>query len=139
MPVSFRIFPNRGLVYVRYEGDATVTDSTAAFQTYMAHPDCRPGQNQLVDLSRVTSIENDYAKLMKLQAMKAEVFAAGGTETLVVYYAPTPLTLKLARIIERPWEIVPGVIPIVVQTEDEALSILGQRENAFGALLADAA
>lgn len=139
MPVNFQILPDRGLVYVRYEGATTTSDSIAAFQTYKSDPECQPGQNQLVDLSNVTGIEQEYGKLMCLQAMKTEVFAAGETETLIVYYAPNPIALKLAHILERPWEVVPGVVPIITQSEAETLSILGQRETSFDALLSQTA
>lgn len=139
MSVSFRIFPRRGLVYVRYTGFARLQDTFAAFGEYMQHPDCRPGQKQLVDLSEVTGFEPDYAELLKLQAMKADIFAAGGGETLIAYYAPNDAVLRMAELVVRSWEDVPGVVPLVMQTEAEALAVLGQREDSFAALMAQTA
>lgn len=138
MAVSFRIFPERGLVFVRYEGTARVTDTSAVFAQYMQHPHFRPGQKQLVDLGGLSDMDADFPELMKLQAHKADAFLAGLSETLVVYHAPTELTLKMARFVERSWDDVPGVVPIVVQHEEEALSLLGMQERSFGELLARA-
>lgn len=136
MPVSFRIFPNRGLVYVRYEGEANFENSSTVFEQYTRHPDCRPGQKQLLDLSRLTGIITSYPDLMKLQARKADLFITGHSETLIVYYAPTEIARRVANIMERTWDNVPGVVPLVVEQEEQALSLLGQTERSLGELMA---
>lgn len=138
MPVQFHIFKRRGLVYVRYDGFAWVAETLRAFGAYAQHPDCRPGQKQLVDLSGVTGFERNYAELFKLQALKADVFNAGASQTLVAYYAPTPEVFAMARLIERSWEPFPSVVSLVQQTEADALALLGQRETSFADLLESA-
>ena len=72
MPIDVRILPKRGLVYVRYEGGISVPETAEAFGAYMQHPDMRPGQKQLIDLTRVTDWDRDFAGLMRLQAGKAD-------------------------------------------------------------------
>ncbi|MCA0871991.1 hypothetical protein LCL97_14220 [Seohaeicola saemankumensis] len=139
MPVSFRILPNRGLVYVRYEGFAKLDDSFAAFAEYAQHPDRKPGQKQLVDLEQITGMEKDYAKLMALQAAKADTYVEGGAQTLLVYYAPNELSYGMARMILRSWEPIRSVVPVIQQTEAGALEILGQREHSFAEMLAQTA
>ena len=47
MSVTFRIFPEYGLVYVRYGRTANVPDARQAFQAYLKHPDFRLGQKHL--------------------------------------------------------------------------------------------
>lgn len=131
MPVSFQIFPERGLVYVRYEGFAVLDESFQVFEAYAAHPDFRPGQKQLVDLSRITGMERDYVKLFALQARKADVFLAAGVQTLLVYYAPTKPALALAESVLKSWEPSGAVIPLVQENEVEVLQLLGQPERSF--------
>ncbi|WP_323782098.1 hypothetical protein [Thalassovita sp.] len=135
MSVSFRIIPPQGLVFVRYEGTITAAESFAAFNDYAHHPDCRPGQKQLVDLARVTGFDEDFPKLMELQARKADVFLAEGTQTLAVYHAPSPATHKIAQMIQRSWEPFPGVIAVIQENEADALSILGMQMTSFEQLL----
>ena len=136
--IDFRILPARGLVYVRYEGVIHFADTARAFETYMNHPDMRPGQKQLVDLARVTDWDRDYAWLLKLQASKADAFMGARHEILFVYYAPTEHTQMMARMVLRSWDDVPGVIPLLHETEAGALDVLGQPEKTFDALLQSA-
>jgi len=137
MPVAFRILPRSGLVYVRFEGRLLIDEIMDAFQEYTRHPDARPAQKQLVDLSRVTSISWDYVKLMKLQALKAGYFCGRDSQTLKVYYCPTKLSLRISKVILRSWDGVSPVVPILQQHEDGALSVLGLRQDCVSNLLAD--
>ena len=138
MPVSFRILKNHGLVYVRYEGVATMEETMSVFAEYAQHPDCRPGLKQLVDLSQMTKVAFDFPKLMEMQARKADVFMSGAAETLMVYLAQSPEAISVSKSILRSWEPFPWVVPVVVEDEAEALSILGLREGTITALLAEA-
>jgi len=138
MPIDFKILPERGLVYIRYAGVITFPETAQAFGRYMQHPDMRPGQKQLVDLARVSDWERDFSGLLKLQASKADAFLGSGHETHFVYYAPTELTQAMARMILRSWEDVPGVIPLLQETEADALHVLGQPETTIDALLQNA-
>lgn len=135
MPVTFTILPERGLVFVRYTGFAWLDESFEAFGRYAAHPDFRPGQKQLVDLSGVTGVETDYVRLFALQARKADEFVGNGTQTLLVYYAPNPIAMELAESAVRSWEPSGAVIPLIQVDEHEALKLLGQPERSFDDLL----
>ncbi|TDE40371.1 hypothetical protein E1B25_05320 [Antarcticimicrobium sediminis] len=136
MSVSFRIFPDRGLAFVRYTGFVRMEDTLTAFADYARDPDCKPGQKQLVDLSKITGYEPDFTKMMQVQANKADVFAAEGAETLMVYYAPNKLTQDLARLALRSWEPFDSVVALIQEDEAHALELLGQPERAFDALWA---
>lgn len=131
MSVSFRIFPERGLVFVRYAGFARLQETLEAFGRYAADPDCRPGQKQLVDLSGVTGFEPDFTKLMEIQARKADVFAAEGVETLMVYFAPDKASKEIAQLALRSWEPFDFVIALVQEDEAQALELLGQPERSL--------
>ncbi len=135
MSVSFRIFPRRGLVYVRCEGVVRVPETMAALEDYFRHPEFRPGQRQLVDLAPVTGIDVDFVDLMKLQARKAEAFYGGRSDTLVVYHVPTSLPLEMVRMVNQSWEGIDGVVVALMQTEEDALAALGQPEGSFAELM----
>ncbi|WP_299145095.1 hypothetical protein [uncultured Tateyamaria sp.] len=138
MPVIFRIFPDRGLVVVRYSGLAAIDDTMAATQAYTAHPHYAPGQKQLVDLSGVTGYEKDYVRFMMMQASKAGRFANAGIQSLVVYIAPTPIAQEMSALFIRSWDDVDAVVPMVQHSESEALALLGQPETTVDALLTPA-
>ncbi len=138
MPVTFRILNSRALVYVRYEGFASLQDSFDAFAAYARHPDCHPGQRQFVDLTAITGVERNFVKIMELQAVKAEVFVAHGQQTLVAYYAPSDLARNAAALAARAWDGVSGVVARIFDTEEAALAFLGQAETRVADLVAKA-
>jgi hypothetical protein len=136
--VSFHILPDRGLVYVEYVGKVDVAETSQVFGAYMRHPDYRRGQKQLVDLSAANGWEKDYTRLMALQAQKAEALFDPAHETLFVYHAPTEQTRAIAHIVLRSWDGVGSVVPLIIETESEALAVLGQPETSFADLLQSA-
>jgi hypothetical protein len=136
--LSYRIFLDRGLVYVRYGSRVDFSDSGALFAAYTRDPDFRPGQKHLVDFSAVTDIDTDYARLLAVQAAKADAFVFPTGETLMVYFAPTPETDRVARWALRTWEGVNGVVVRVLNDEAAALSFLGQPEESFADLFESA-
>ncbi|WP_071675329.1 hypothetical protein [Nioella nitratireducens] len=135
MPVSFRIFPKRGLVLVRYWGRVTLEESARAFGCYASDPEFRPGQDQLVDLSGVTAFEKDYLRFMAMQAEKAEILLASGARTLLVFYAPSAVSREIAETTMRSWEPSDKLVPMMQEDEADALALLGQRETRIEDLL----
>lgn len=138
MPAAFQILPQLGLVYVRYSGIMLVEDSLAAFGAYARHPDARPGQRHLIDLSRITDMERDFARIMQLQAAKGENLAQREAETLMVYFANTPISRRAAALAKNSWSEEHGVIALVQETEAASCEALGLPFRTFDALdLAD--
>lgn len=135
MPATFEIIPQHNLVYVRYSGSMLVEDSLKAFGAYTQHPDARPGQRHLVDLSRITDMERDFARIMQLQATKGAQLAMREVETLMVYFANTPLSLRAAALAKNGWSASQGVIAIVQEREDAALAALGVPHQSVDELL----
>ena len=129
MPVSYTILDQHGLVLVTYEGPLRIEETLEIFERYTCDPGYRPGQKQLVDLSRVTTIETDFPRLMAMQARKADTFLNGAEQTLLVYLAPPGPGQRLARQIIRSWEPFQGIVVRIVETEAEALEILGLPES----------
>lgn len=136
MALDFYIFPDRGLVVVRYYGHATIDDTLAATKAYLAHPDYSAGQKQLVDMTQITGFDKDYVRFMNMQAAKAERLAGAGVQSLAVYVAPTPVSQDISAMFIKSWADVDQVVALVQHSEAEALAILGQSETTIDAMLA---
>lgn len=139
MPATFQILPQHNLVYVRYSGMMLVEDSLRAFGAYATHPDARHGQRHLIDLSRITDMERDYARIMQLQALKGATLAMRETETLMVYFANTPLSLMAAAMAKNGWSDTYGVVAIVLKRENQVLNALGLPFESFDQFLTTSA
>ena len=135
MPVEFTIFPERGLVVVRFSGYATVNDTSVATQAYITHPDYAAGQKQLVDMGSITGYEKDYVQFMNMQASKTERLVCSGLQSLVVYIAPTAISRELSELFIRSWIEVDAVVPLIQHSEADALSFLGQPEETLDNLI----
>jgi len=135
MPVTFQILTERSLVYVNMSGLVSADESFEVFGEYVQHKDYRPPQNQLIDMSDVTDVDQNFPKLMEMQAQKADAMVGGETETLLVYLAPTDVAFALASTILKSWQGLDGVIARVARTEEQALDILGQREKTVNDLV----
>ncbi|GGD34058.1 hypothetical protein [Sinisalibacter lacisalsi] len=133
--MQVRILPEIGLVYVRYSSWMSIDESGAAFAEYLAHPDFRLGQKQLIDLTEVTEWDRDFTKLLALQARKADVFHQPPHSTLLAMIAPTPKARTLANWVSRSWDQVDTVAYLVAETEAEALELLGIRAERIDELL----
>lgn len=136
MPVDVHILAQRGIVYVRYSGHITLSESRDAFHGYLAHPDCRPGQRHLVDLGRITSAEQDHLGMMQLQADKATLLKSLGVETFMVFLAPTPELRALAHHFLRAWDGIEHIVGRILTDEEHALQVLGQPETSIAEMLA---
>ena len=135
MSASYRILPRQGIVYVRYEGTIILDEVEEIFAQYRHDPEAHPGQKQLVDLSRVTALEPDFAKLMRMQADKAGVLPSPVSPMIMVLYAPTEIALEIGRILVAPWKDVPGMIASLQVDEVGVLSILGETTESLATLL----
>ncbi len=135
MSISFQILRDHGTVYVRYEGLARTAETLQAFAAYVAHPDYRPGQRQLVDLSGVTGFDRDFTSLLKVQAIKADQFAGQAGQTLIAYFAPGRAAQEIAAIVLRSWEGVHHVAARILDDEAAALAFLGLPKPRIADLL----
>lgn len=136
MSVSFKIFPDRGLVVVTYQGEADTNETMRAFAEYTAHPDFQPGHKQLIDLTQITGYKNDFVRLMEMQAIKAQSIVGNGMETLMVYLAPTAISQSMGTMITKSWDDVDDVVPLIQHSAAEALALLGQPETTMADLMA---
>lgn len=135
MPLSFRFVSARGLVFVRYEGYATVAETERALEAFGADPQARPGLSHLIDLADITGFEPDFVGLMAMQARKASLFVDADHASLVVYHAPGRLAREMAAPIRHSWDGLDAISVRILETEAECLDVLGQPERSFAALL----
>lgn len=135
MPITVQIISEHNLVYVRYTGAMLVSETAAALTEFAKHPLAGPGLRHLVDLTRLTELDRDYAKFMEIQAKKVETMAGHGIETFMVYYANTPLGLQAAKMGKNGWTPESGVVAIVLEDEDHALHALGLPYDSIATML----
>ncbi|MCB1351076.1 MAG: hypothetical protein KDK11_21445 [Maritimibacter sp.] len=127
MPISYSIMSDRDLALVVYEGEINAAERSQVISEVVRHRNFRPDQMHLIDLSGVTGWE----PALESAVMPGEVrrdWMRQARETLCVYYAPTEPGQALAAILVRAWDGIPGVVPLVLDDEAEALAILGQTE-----------
>lgn len=139
MPVSFDIFPQRGLVIARFTGHVLLADCISSAKAYSEHPDFRPGQNQLVDFTGVTSYERDVVKMLEMMAKLPEHLLRPGFEPLIIHLAPHDIALQMANFTRRSTEEMDNMAFKIAATEAEALDILGQPERRLSDLYANPA
>ncbi|WP_407492900.1 hypothetical protein [Pseudooceanicola sp. MF1-13] len=134
MPLKYAIHGDLNLVYVRYWGVTNVAETMEVFGQYSADPEYHPDQRHLVDLREVVEYERSFPELMKLQARKADTVTRSRAPTMMVYHAPTRISLTMARSILKSWDGLGAVVGRIAQSEAEALSMLGVDEENFANL-----
>ena len=139
MPITVDILSQHNLVYVRYSGIMRVSETAEAFAEFAENPEARPGQRHLVDMTRLTDYDRDFPKFMELQAAKIETLAGHGVETFIVYLATTPVGRRAATIGRNGWPEGCGVVAVIQDSEEAALSSLGLPYTSITAMLNDGA
>lgn len=129
MPVTFHVYRHRGFVLARFSGHILLEDCLASAQAYAQHPDANPHQNQLIDLSGMTSYERDFVKIISAMAKLPDHLLAPGAEPMIIYIAATPVAQEVVGFIIRSFDGTMPAIVRVTETEEQALEILGQAER----------
>ncbi|WP_197915886.1 hypothetical protein [Thiosulfatihalobacter marinus] len=124
MPVTFRILPTHSLAYVRFSGQVDLRETFAEFDNYTRHPDFRPHQSQLIDLTEVRDYERDFSRIMELQAHQTEAFLGGKTPVHLIFVAPDDVTQSMAMAALRSWNNLHAVVPLVLPSLAQACEVL---------------
>lgn len=125
MPVDYRILPEHYLVYFRIAGWLDIAEGIRVSDTFLAAPDYRKGMRRLLDLSTMTGWERDFTSIMKEQAQHLDHFDDPQRPTLIVVLARNKEAMSFAHAIRAPWESTGRALVVIVQTEAEALTVLG--------------
>ena len=134
MPVTFQIYPSRSVVLARFTGHILLEDCLSSAKAYSEHPDANPMQNQLIDLSGITSYEADFVKMMSTMAQLPDHLLRQGAEPMIVYISSTKVSQEITTKVLRSMSGVAGVVVRVAEDEAQALEILGLAERSLGAL-----
>ncbi len=138
MPVTFAIMPHRQLILFTYFGRVTIDEASEIVAQCARHPEYRPWLRQLCDVSGVTSVEQNFVSLLKMQAKFVETLQPDGHDLIVVFYAPTAVGKSMAEMARKSWEGLNSVIVMVQPNEAETLGMLGLREKSLPELLQSA-
>lgn len=131
MPVAFEILPSLNLVHVRYDGFADLASTAKAAEACSQHPDFQPDLPHYFDLSGATGFEHDFVGFFAMQAKLAEMYTPFGSELFVVFNAPDGPAREMAELARKSWDGVPQIVLRIVQTEAEALALLGLSPTAL--------
>lgn len=129
MSISFQILHDRGVVLAKLTGRVLMQDCLSAAAAYARHPEARPTQPLLIDLSAVTGHETDYVKILQAMARLPDYLWHRGTERLVVCLAPHAQSRQISAAAARAILEIPEGIARIAQTEADALEILGLPER----------
>lgn len=129
MSISFQIIRDRGVVLARLSGQVRIEECVDAAAAYARHPETRPTQPVLIDLTAVTGYETDYVKILKAMARLPDYLWHRGTERLLVCLAPHALSRQISAAAARAILEIPEGIARIAQTEADALEILGLPER----------
>ena len=129
MSISFQIIRDRGVVLARLSGQVRIEECVDAAAAYARHPETRPTQPVLIDLTAVTGYETDYVKILQAMARLPEYLWHRGTERLLVCLAPHALSRQISAAAARAILEIPEGIARIAQTEADALEILGRPER----------
>ena len=129
MSICFQILHDRGVVLARFTGLVLMQDCQSAAAAYARHPEARPTQPLLIDLSAVTGYETDYVKILEVMARLPDYLWHKGVERLVVCLAPHALSRQISGAVARAILELPEGIARIAQTEADALEILGLPER----------
>lgn len=135
MSCKYTILKPFGLAYIRLADVVTARDSYDELLRFAQDPEATPDLNQLIDLQDVTGLKLNVLDLLRMHARKAEIFTMSEQDRLFVHIAPTPIARKVSGLVLKSWDRVPGITQRVVQTEDQALEILGLRQRTIDALM----
>ncbi|MBY4891715.1 hypothetical protein KUL25_02925 [Rhodobacteraceae bacterium N5(2021)] len=134
MPLTYEIFPSRGVVLITYSGRADIDETARVFADFAQHPEAKPGQKHLLDLSRVTDVERDFPRLMALQARKAGELGLPIMPSMLVYYCPTRISRHMADMVYKSWDGLNGPALAIIEEEAEALALVGCPEASIADL-----
>lgn len=139
MSGEFRIFAERGLVYLNFSRDTRIAQCLETFSKLAADPNWSADYGLLVDNSRLTSYDGDFSEMQRFCGQLDKTGAFDCRIIRVAYYAPSDLGFGVARMAQQ---VLSARLPLdikVFRDEAQALAALGQKETRLSDLFADTA
>ena len=126
MPVEFDVLKKPDLTYVRLVGDVELGDLLAYIKSYQAHPEYRPGRDELFDLSQWTDTKMGYAEMCAMRRAERTLYPKHPqTRAKCGIYAPSELQYGMARIYASLTELTGDVEAVVFEDMNATLGFLG--------------
>ncbi|MCF2872770.1 hypothetical protein L0664_17010 [Octadecabacter sp. G9-8] len=139
MPVTYKIFHDPILVFIRYFGHVTLPDIAQALKQFSKEGANYQGQPHFFDFSRVTSYDVDYNEFFKLIGHLADAYPQSTGEHLFVFFAPDGPPADLSAILRVPYAQSPTLLVRIARTPEQAFDILGnERPEVLAQLNIDA-
>lgn len=137
MPIRYRILEPQDIVYAQYSGVLTGADVEANFREFLRDPAFRLGRPEIIDLSRVSRIDETFLGLMDVLGVVNEGQAPiAGQGTLTVIFAPDDEKFGMARMYQLAAGTQSGIRVEVFRDEARALSAVGRSETSIRDFLA---
>ncbi len=138
LAIQYLILPDLHLIYVRYDGVVTAMETLAAMQDCARQPNFNPAFRNLVDFSRATSFVVDYPEIMRVQAAAAGLLVPKDRAPILVYFAPTAESQRVAQLVLRSWEGVTPMVGVILAEREQVLAVLGLEGSSLDSLLESA-
>jgi len=135
MPANYTILPDKGLAYVRFSGHVSMDEVAVCLDGFAKDPNNLVALKHIVDFSAVTSYDDDFVRIIEMQAEMASVFTGDLSQWMFAYYAPNPIGREMANYGLRAWSAVPEVVIRLTDSESHTLDVLGFSERRLGDLL----
>lgn len=127
MSAKMHIMPEIGLSYLHYSGHITTAEMSASLSACSNHPSFACHFRHIADLSDITSFDNDYFAIMKVQAQAVGMLRGIVYPSCCVFLTPTKVSQTLATIVARSWESTSDPVMLILTEAEQVESSLGLR------------
>lgn len=127
MSITYKIFEDPVVVFIRYVGHVTLHDVTTALEQFAKEGAAYQGQPHFFDFSQVTSYKIDYIEFFTFMGRLADVYPFSAGEHLFVFFAPDGPPADLSEILRKPYANSSTILLRTARTRDQALDILGDK------------
>lgn len=125
MPIEYSISLDLDIQVARWWGKVDISEYRTMFAAYLQDRNYRLGRPELCDLSGVTELDADFARIWSVLTMVNEQANGAPVSTHCVIFAPHDTIFGLGRMYQSLAENAGGVQVQVVRTEAEALAAMG--------------
>jgi len=101
MPATYKIFPQRNLVYVRYAGVVTTDESVNTFIAYLVSGQAKPGHVIFVDFEACTELQMDFEDMVRIVPEKLGLIDPYEATMVTAMYAPQPAIFEACMTYRR--------------------------------------
>lgn len=128
MAVKMHIMPEHGLSYLHYSGHITAAEMSFSLSACADHPDFRAHFRHIADLSGVTSFENDYIAIMKVQAQAVGMLQGKHNPSSCIFLTPSVVSQTFANIVARSWDGIDDPVIVILAEPEQVDGHLGLRD-----------